>query len=297
MTDKKRAGLDWEDVRVFIALARHGSLSAAARALSLNHGTISRRVRMLEEEIGQRLVERRPDGYVLTPAGTRVLASASDMEAAAAVLVRGGEDDGPRGLVRITAPPSLTQSFIVARLARLNARHPGLDIDISSDVRNVSLERREADIALRFGRPLDGDVLARPLGGIGFGFYGTEDRCRRISAGEPPVLVGFDESNAVLPEAAWLTRHYPKARMSFRASNQLTQAEAAKADAGIALLPHFIGRADPDLHRCTLDAAPPVRDLWLITRQKDRKTVSIRTVVDYLVHIFAEESALFSDEA
>jgi len=119
MADQNRATLDWEDVRVFVALARHGSLSGAARALAINHGTVSRRILSLEAAIGEKLVERRPDGYMLTPAGTRVLAAASDMEAAADVLARGGADDRPKGLVRVNAPPSISQGFLVERLAKL----------------------------------------------------------------------------------------------------------------------------------------------------------------------------------
>jgi molybdate transport repressor ModE-like protein len=183
MADQKRTELDWEDVRVFMALARHGSLSAAARALAVNHATIARRVQSLERSMGERLVERRPDGYALTPAGMRVLGPANDMEAAAATLSRGGADDRPAGLVRVNAPPSLSQNFLVQRLAWLCTQHPGLDIDVATDFRAVSLERREADVALRFERPQDGDVIAKPLVSLSFGFYATADTRRSIEAG------------------------------------------------------------------------------------------------------------------
>jgi molybdate transport repressor ModE-like protein len=295
MTDQIRTGPDWEDIRVFVALARHGSLSATARALSITHATVSRRIQSLEQALGEKLVERRPDGYVLTPAGTRLLGPASDMEAAAGLLGRGGADDSPKGLVRINAPPSLTQGFLVARLAALAARHPALDIDIATDVRTVSLERRETDIALRFGRPLDGDVIARQMATLGFGFYATPEWRRRIDDGAVPVFVGFDEANAHLPEAAWLAQQFPRARMAFRANSQIAQSAAAKAGAGIALLPHFVGREDDALVPCPLDRPPPSRELWLLTRRLDRKDLPTRTVVDHLVRIFADQRALFED--
>ena len=243
--------------------------------------------------MGERLVERRPDGYALTPAGARMLAPASDMEVAAAMLRRGGGDDSPNGLVRVNAPPSLSQNFLVQHLAKLCIQHPGLDIEVATDFRTVSLERREADIALRFGRPQDGDVIAKPLVSLGFGFYATADRRRRIEAGAEPVFVGFDEVNAHLPEALWLSRQFPRARISFRGSNQVTQAAAAKAGAGIALLPHFVGRADKGLHPCKLEHDPPARELWLITRRQDRKDLPIRTVADHLVKIFVEQREFF----
>jgi len=292
MADRIRTGPDWEDIRLFIALARHGSLSAAARALSVNHATVSRRIASLEDSLGERLVERRPDGYVLTPAGDRILAAANAMEIAAATMARGA-DGGPRGLVRISATPGLAQGFLVARLARLPARHPGLDVEVSTDIRAVSLERREADIALRIGRPQDGDVIASRLAGLGFGFYATAEWRRRLARGVAPAFVGFDEANAHLPEAAWLTRHFPRARVAFHTDNQFAQAVAAAAGAGIALLPHFIGRADRRLGPCAPGPAPPPRELWLVKRRQDRTDPSIRIVTDFLAGIFAEESKLF----
>jgi molybdate transport repressor ModE-like protein len=293
MADQIRTGLDWEDVRIFVALARHGSLSAAARALSVNHATVARRLSSLEQTLGEKLVERRPDGYVLTSAGHRALAAANDMETAAASLSRGGADDRPTGLVRVNATPGLTQGFLVARLATLAAQHSGLDIEVAADLRAVSLERRETDIALRLGRPADGDLIAKRLVTVGIGFYASAAWRCRIEKGEAPVFVGFDETNADLPEAAWLARHHPRARVAFRTDNQFAQAAAARADSGIVLLPHFIGRADDTLVLCSFDPAPPSRELWLVTRRTDRKVCSIRTVVDFLVQVFSDERELF----
>lgn len=293
MADKKRTEPDWQDVRVFLALGRYGSLSGAARALSTNHSTISRRLHSLEATLGQKLVERRPQGYVLTAAGTHALAAASDMEAAVQTLGRGWDDGVPRGLVRVNAPPALSQGFLISRLARLPLQHPGLDIDLASDLRSVSLERHVTDIAVRLGTPQDGDFIAKPLGKVAFGFYGTPALCARIEGGEPPTFVGFDEANAYLPEAAWLSKHYPQVRTVFRANNQVAQATAAEAGVGLALLPHYIGRTALGLRPLELKAAPPSRELWLLTRRQDRKDIPIRTVVDYMLQMFADERALF----
>jgi molybdate transport repressor ModE-like protein len=293
MTEQNRTVVDWEDVRVFLALARHGSLSAAARVLGVTHATVSRRVASLEATLGEKVVERRRDGYALTPAGIRILGSANDMETAAAALRRGGTDDKPKGLVRINTPPSLAQGFLVPRLAELALQHSGLDIDVSSEFRNVSLERREADIVLRLGRPQNGDVIAKPLVTMRYGFYASAKWLRRIKQDARPEFVSYDEVNSYIPEAAWLTDHFPHSRIAFRTNNQLAQAAAAKAHVGIALLPHFIGRMHSDLRLCTLKHEPPSRELWLITRQQDRKDVTIRTVVDHLALLFANERELF----
>jgi DNA-binding transcriptional LysR family regulator len=295
MAEQIRTEPDWEDIRVFIALARHGSLSGAARALSVNHATIARRIAALEQTLGERLVERRPDGYLLTPAGDRALAAAHDMETAAATFSRGGEDHRPKGLVRISATPGMTQGFLISRVAGFTSLHPGLDIEIATDVRAVSLERREADIALRFGRPKDGDLIAKRAVTFGYQFYGSAEWRRRLENGTAPVFIGFDEASGYIPDALWLTQHFPRARIALRTDNQYAQAAAAEAGAGIALLPHFIGRANDALKPCLADHAPPSRELWLVTRRQDSKELSIRTVVEFLMRIFEDERRLFEE--
>jgi DNA-binding transcriptional LysR family regulator len=293
MTAKRRAEPDWQDVRTFLALGRHGSLSAAARALAVNHATIARRLQALEATLGRKLVDRRPDGYVLTPEGREVLAAAGDMETAANAIGRGPSEDAVRGLVRINSPPAIAQGFLVPRLARLVTQHPGLDIDLATDLRPVSLERHEADIAVRSGHLRDGDFIAKPLVTMGYGFYGTRAACQRLEAGGDPVFVGFDEINAHLPEATWIARRFPKARVSFRANNHVAQAMAAQAGAGLVLLPHYIGRSYRDLRLCRIDPVPPPREAWLLMRRENRKQALHRTVADFIEHIFSEERAMF----
>src|SRR5579859_7089116 len=135
MSEKKRTDvpprtmeLDWEDLRFALALARHGSLSAAARALGVNHATVSRRVAGLDAALGATLLERRPTGYVLTAAGRAVLQEAAVMEQAASRLPRFDAAPPLGGMVRLSAPPSLAESFLTSRFGPLLERHPGLDI-------------------------------------------------------------------------------------------------------------------------------------------------------------------------
>ncbi|WP_431265020.1 LysR family transcriptional regulator [Roseateles chitinivorans] len=301
MADQKRTGfrggVDWEDLRVFLALGRHGSLSAAARALTVNHATISRRIQALEDSLGEKLVDRRPDGYALTAAGRRALVAAREMESAAQSLARdsgdGGGDDAVRGLVRVNAPPALSQGFLIDRLAPLAVLDPGLDVDLATDLRAVSLDRHKADIAVRLTRPRDGDFIAKPLGTMGFGFYGTAAICEAVERGAAPVFVGFDEENADMPDASWLAQHFPRARVAFRANNHMSQAIAARTGAGLAVLPHYIGRQVPGLRACALAPVRDPREMWLLIRGQDRKDRAIRAVADHLQRVFEEERALF----
>jgi molybdate transport repressor ModE-like protein len=294
MADRKRTELDWQDLRVFLALGRHGSLSAAARVLGVNHATIARRLHALEQATGEKLVERRPDGYVLTPAGTQVLSAASDMEAAARGIGRGAQGDDLRGLVRVNAPPALSQGFLARRLAGLVAEHAGLDVDLATEIRAVSLERHETDIAIRLSRPEDGDVMARRVASVAYGFYATAPLCQDIAQGRAPAFIGFDEADLHVPEAAWLSRQFPRHRMAFRAGNHAMQAVAALSGAGVALLPHYIGAATPGLQPCALQPLPPARDVWMLTRRRDRHDPLIRMVAERIAAVFADEAALFA---
>ncbi|MBI0328811.1 LysR family transcriptional regulator [Burkholderia plantarii] len=293
MAEKKRTEVDWQDVRVFLALGRHGSLSAAARALGVNHATISRRIQSLEATLGEKLAERRPEGYALTPAGTLALSVASDMEAAVQTLGRGGTDGSPKGVVRVNAPPALSQGFLIRQLAEVPIRHPGLDIDLATDLRSISLERHEADIAVRVDRPEDGDFIAKPVGSMAYGFYGTPALCERIEGGAAPVLVGFDEANTYIPDSGWLAQQFPQARVAFRANNHMAQAAAARSGVGLALLPHYVGRQEAELRLCRMGPVRPPREIWLLIRRQDRKDLPIRTVVDYLARVFDEARPLF----
>jgi molybdate transport repressor ModE-like protein len=297
VADQKRTDVDWQDVRVFVALARHGSLSAAARMLAVNHATVARRLHSLEESLGERLVERRPDGYALTAAGTRALEAATDMEQAARTLGRSVADGTPSGLVRISSSPGLSGGFLTSRLAALAMRFPRLDIDLAPALRSVSLERHEADIAIRFGKPDDGDIIARPLVTAGYGFYGTDEVCRLVEAGGDPVFIGFNEADAYLSQSAWLTRHFPRSRVAFRAKDQFLQSIAARTGAGLALIPHYIGRSDRALRLCDLGPTPPSRDIYLLTRRRDRKDASIRLVADEVAALFEREKELFGSDS
>jgi DNA-binding transcriptional LysR family regulator len=255
---------------------------------------VARRMHSLEVSLGEKLVDRRPGGYILTPAGTRALRLVSDMEAAANQLGPTKSQLTPHGLIRINAPPGLMRGFLLARLAKLSAQYPGLALDAAANLRSVSLERHEADIAVRIGRLQDSNLIARRLVSLSYGFYAAPAVCKRLASGEEPRFVGFDERNSDIPEAAWLTRHFPRAHLSFRASDFVEQAAAARAGAGIALLPHYVAHAEPALRSCKLSPTHPPRDVWLLKRRQDRNDPGIRLVADYITRVFSEARSLFA---
>jgi len=292
MTDQKfTSRLDWEDLRVFLALARHGSLSAAARALGVTHATVARRVSGLEALLGEPLFERRPTGYRLTPSGHEVLERAAGMEALAAGVIARPTSPQLRGSLRITATASLAEGYLLPRLLEFQRLHPAIDIALVADSRVLSLARHEVDLALRYAeQPEDSELLSRKLVELGSGFYASAAWAERLRAGEPPCFIGFDEANAHLPLARWLERRFPQVRLSFRSNNHLTQAEAARQDAGVALLPRFVAQG---LQPVLTGEQPPSRFLWLLSRPDLRQTPHLAAAADYLADCFRRDAAQF----
>ena len=294
MPDRFRTGLiDWEDVRFFAALARHGSLSATARALTVNHATVARRVAALEQALGTKLLKQRPSGYELTAAGRSALDAADTMESAAVALSRLEPETALTGLVRITATPSLAEGFLIPRLAVVQQSHPALDLEIIAEARPISLQRHQSDIALRLGRPERGELLGRCVARVGYGFYAAPTWRDRVKKGAAPSFIGFDEAGAQFPEARWLAQRFNTARLAFRCNNQIGQIAAARAGSGVAMLPHFLATGDPALVEVRLSEIPPARELWLLTRRDVQKTPRIRVVADFLFDLFRRERALF----
>jgi DNA-binding transcriptional LysR family regulator len=297
MADRFRtAGIDWEDVRFFVALARHASLSAAARALTVNHATVARRLAALEQALATKLFKRRPTGYELTAAGRSALEAADAMEGAAAALLRLEPEAALSGLVRITAVPSLAEMFLLPRLAPLQQQHPALDLEIIAERRPISLQRHQSDIALRLGRPERGDLLGRRVARVAYAFYAAPAWRERFKRGEALRFIGFDEAGAQFPEAQWLARRFGKARLAVRCNNQIGQIAAARAGCGIAMLPHFLAAGDPGLVELRLPETPPARELWLLTRRDVQKTPRIRAVTDFLLDLIRRERSLFEGE-
>jgi DNA-binding transcriptional LysR family regulator len=292
MTDKKRsAALDWEDVRFFSALARHGTLAATARAEKVTHATVSRRLANLEATLRAPLFRRSAQGFTLNATGAAVLAEAAQMEMAACALTEKRDDAGTlSGLVRVTIARVFADGFLAERLAPLLARHPALEIELAATSRNLSLARREAEIALRLARPPSGELLARRVATLDYGFYASPQVASRIACGETPVFIGFDDASDFVPEAAWAKRFLAGKRVTLRTNSQSAQAQAAGSGAGVALLPGLLARALPELVQVPFAETPPARELWMLMRPDVARLARVRAVADHLAAVFEEPS-------
>lgn len=241
------------------------------------------------------MFERRAEGYVLTADGRAVLEEAKVMDAAAlSVLRRLDSSIELSGLVRLTAGRSLAEGFLIDRLDGLHRRHPGIDLELIGDVRLLSLARREADIALRFGHPKGSDLVARRVGTIYFGLYVAANLRAEPDALTRLPLIGFDRDGDSIAEAEWLEQHFPGRRFAFRANSQIAQAAATRAGFGIALLPRYLAASDQQLAEIDCGAPMLERELWLLIRPDLTKVPRVRAVADYLIEIFRRERRRFA---
>ncbi|UFZ02565.1 LysR family transcriptional regulator [Bradyrhizobium ontarionense] len=276
--------IDWTDLHHFLMLAREGTLSAAARALGVDHVTVARRVAALERATRLKLVDRRARTYALTEDGRRLAAAAGPMEQAAFAIERTvvASRPGLAGEVSISAPPTLANRMIAPRLVELHRQHPAITIKLIGEKRIASLNRREADIALRLSRPDEPGLIARKVGRFGFSLYGAPHYLKET----PQHAFGFiayDASMDSAPQQQWLKAVAGRRAIVFQTGDLENQAAAARAGLGLAALPHFLGDHDPGLVRCDEGRGDISRDIWLVVHRDLRRTPLIRAVMDFLV--------------
>lgn len=286
---------NWNDLRYFIAVAEHGSLSAAARQLGVNQPTVGRRIAVLEVALGAHLFHRHARGLKLTEAGARVFEAASGMAEAAAAVERAAAGDAhrPAGRVRVSAPESVCYGLLVPGLAGLRARYPEIEPVLQPDFSSADLPRGEADIAVRLYRPQTSDLVVRRVGTLPFALYasdaylraaGTPRSLAELSA-HPLVLMG--DRLAHLPEAQWLTRQAIGAHAVMRSDSSVLRARAAEAGAGIALVPAVLATVFAALRPVLPEYRPPARSVWLVTHRDLRGAARIRAVLDWVGEAFA----------
>lgn len=277
--------MDWDDLRYFVALARLGSLSAAARALKSDHTTVARRVARLEAALGLKLFDRLPRGYVLTAEGSAFAGRAQPVEAAVLALHRFADGQSPAvaGRVRISAPPAFASQWLSPRLSPLPERFPALVIDLVGETGAANLARHEADLAIRLSLPSGDGLVVRRLGDLAYGLYGARDYVA-ATAEARRVFLGYDESLEGVPQQQWVGAVADGRPFVFQTNDLATLLSATRAGMGLAALPHALAQAWPELV-CVKDAPAARRPLWLVVHPDLRRAPRVRAVMDHLIAI------------
>ena len=282
--------LEWNDIRVFLAIVRHGSLTAAARSLSVTQPTMGRRLDVLHERLGVRLFERTPTGAVITQLGAALVAEAERMEAAALDIERrlAGRNTGLGGLVQVTCVEWFGVHVLAQIIARFSRQHPGIIVQLLPDGRSLNLARHDADIALRFAEFDHDAVVQRQVAEIGYGLYASPAYLEQhgepdYEAGCPGhALITMPEANAHLADARWLQQVAPEARIAFRTGSRDAQIHTALAGVGLVALPRYLGDGVTGLCRLQPTLSPPIREVWLGYHEDLRDTPRVRAVAAFL---------------
>ncbi len=281
--------VDWNDVRLFLAIARTGTLSAAAPGLDLSQPTAGRRLRAFEASVGATLFHRTPGGLKLTGDGEAVLLHAERVEQEMLGLARRAAADSRDlgGELRISTSEWFAQNVLVEPLLDFVRDHPSVTIELVAETRLLDLDRREADLVFRF-QPFDSaDIVQRRFVRVGYGLFASRAYLDRYGApslaneGENHRLVAMDTAHNQLADIPWITGKLPRATFAFRSNSRDMQALACARGAGISVLPRVLA-GKLDLVEIDLGEAPPHRDVWMGYHQDLRKLGRLRAVLDHL---------------
>jgi DNA-binding transcriptional LysR family regulator len=278
--------IDWDDVRYFLAVARGGSVRAAAERVGVNHATVLRRVAQLEERLGAHMFEKLPSGYRLTAAGEEVLELAEQMEASSLQLETRvfGRDQSVRGLLRVTLAPPLSTHLLMPDFTEFARLHPDIEMEILSSGELANLTNREADVAIRvvYNRktlPLTLHGLKGPevFGGV----YISRERLAKTRAGAADPVRWIVISMHGIPD--WASEgEVTTTRVPFRVTDADGQIAAVRQGLGITTLPCFVGDADPLLARVPGTDLHMDGTLWLLTQGETRKTKRVRLFTEFV---------------
>lgn len=292
---RDRAAMDWGDVRVFLAIAREGSMRAAGRALGLSQPTIARRLAAFEAGFGGApLFDRLPEGLRLNSAGEQLVAAAESVEDSVLSLERRRAAASPvlTGAVRVSTG-ECAAGFLARGLSGPTAALPsGITLELVESRQTANLARREADMALRHEPPASGDFYISKAGTFACAVYGRR-------GADTAAWVTYIEEQSHYAPARWVERQVEEtaSRVALRASSMLMHVEAIRAGTGRGVLPCYVGDGHPLLERLT----PPIPDLaaeyWIIVHRDLRRAACVRAVIDWIKRLFAEQREVLSGAA
>ncbi|MGB0922007.1 MAG: LysR substrate-binding domain-containing protein [Alphaproteobacteria bacterium] len=282
--------MNWDDLRLFLAVARAGRLGDAAAILNLDEATLSRRVRRLEKALSTTLFERTRKGHALTQKGEALMAEAERMEEATNAATRkiGGAERGAAGTVRLSVAEGFGSRLVAPNMARFQRAFPQLELELVAGAGFLSPSRREADIAVGLSRPTTGRITVRKLADYELGLYGAESWLNavgplhgRASLNQLP-LIGYVDDLLYAPELRYVAEALPGLKPTLRSTSINAQYEMARAGAGLAILPKFMVQAGDGLKRVLSDDVAVARSFWLSVHEDIKDLPRIRAVIDFL---------------
>jgi DNA-binding transcriptional LysR family regulator len=296
--------MQWDDARIFLAFAREGSFSAAAKRLEVQHSTISRRIHALEEQVGTPLIERSASGYVLTAAGEelRTTACRIEQELLQFEAASGGQSSEAAGELRVTAIANMASTVLMPLFARFNDAHPNIDLRIEVTNDSVRLSERDADVALRQTNSPGETLIGTRLATVASAVYGAKNYCAAVEAGDAKEKwIGVDCCDF---HRNWTKQAWPSAKHAFFVDETSLTLGAIKEGMGVGFLPCFIGDTEPDLARFREPESQHNLGLWLLYHRDLRNTKRVtlfrefmQKEIKHVAYVMAGEQARSSRSA
>lgn len=281
----------WDDLRLFLDVARLGGLSAATGTTGLSAATLGRRITALERQLGEPLFHRSQTGYRLTPAGEALLARAEDVETAMLALKRWKEGAIGDRVVRVSAG-AWTSAFLARHIEALWSVDDRFGLELVTANEKIDIGRRNADLGIRNQRPSEQWLAGRLIGKVAYGLYSGLNLVNGIAAG---YFVGIAGDGAQTQSARWMQARHGD-RIAVRGNDSMSVRELVAAGAGLSVFPCFVGDSDPRLVRVAPLIAELETDQWLVSHHEERHTPAVRTVGDRIARLMAEHGALFRGE-
>lgn len=283
----------WDDLRFFLALCRERSVAAAGRALDVNHTTVARRIRALEERLGTRLFEHTRDGYEMTQAAENMYEHARQIEELTLAIDREvtGRDAELGGPLKLTVAHDVAERLVVHRLREFQDAYPGINLDLLTTTGLVDLAAREADIALRLTAKPPEYLVGREVLPLRHGIYGSPDYLE--VAHEPDRVVLF-RGEIEMPE--WVRQHFPDASVSMRVDDVGAMAHAVANGMGLARMPCYVGDTEPRIRRLDLELTPSTWGIWILSHVDLRSTARVRVAREFLVDVIEGQRDLVLGE-
>lgn len=282
--------MDWDNLRVFLELARTQRLADAAQRLGIDHSTVSRRIRRFEQELGTQLFDRNNQGYALTAQGSALVAFAERMENTlhSATEEVGGRNQTLSGQVRLGATEGFGSFVLAPHLAHFCKRHPAMRVDVLPVPRFVNLSKREADFAVTIERPEEGSYVVSKLTDYCLKLYATPAYLKT----HPPIresrdlqqhpFYGYVDELVFSAELRYLQQIASPLVVVLRSSSVIAQYTAARRGQGLAILPCFLAQQCDDLVPVLDGQVSVLRTFWLVAPTELRNIARIKAVWDYL---------------
>jgi DNA-binding transcriptional LysR family regulator len=289
--------MDWNDLRYIKAIADTGNVADAANQLKVHQSTVFRRLNTLEKNLGVRLFERLPNGYMLTNAGEDFCQAADRIEADISALSRriSGQDLRPSGTIRVTMTDALLVKLLAPCLADFRLAYPEIKLEvlISGDIFNLT--KRDADIAIRTtNKPLE-TLVGRKVAQVAIAVYGSKKYLQtnlNLNNLSQHDWIGFDESIIDPAIARWLKQNVPDVKFQYQFNTCMGIFTAVKENAGLALLSCYLGDSDRHLTRVSLPIPELEKELWILTHEDLRYVTRIRTFIDFVASFLTRKLEL-----